>query len=185
VADHETKAVKAALACRAAIPALADKGWHVDFRIGLNTAPCQVGNFGSWDRLNYTAIGDGVNVASRLEALCKAYHCPILISDTTHKQLDTDVFVTRLVDKVAVKGKDAATIIYQVLGYKAEVSQTLQREFSEYNKAFALYSDGVYGAAQLMWRRLGALGDPTSRMMADRLDKGQPLAGGIWKWDTK
>jgi len=65
------------------------------------------------------------------------------------------------------------------------VSQTLQREFSEYNKAFALYSDGVYGAAQLMWRRLGALGDPTSRMMADRLDKGQPLAGGIWKWDTK
>jgi adenylate cyclase len=105
VADHETKAVRAALACRTAIPALADKGWPIDFRIGINTATCQVGNFGSWDRLNYTAIGDGVNVASRLEALCKAYHCPILISATTHEKLPSDTFVTRLVDKVAVKGK--------------------------------------------------------------------------------
>jgi len=185
VADHETKAVMAALACRAAIPALADKGWAVDFRVGINTASCQVGNFGSQDRLNYTAIGDGVNLASRLEALCKAYHCPILISDTTHKSLDSDSFVTRLVDKVAVKGKDAVTVVYEVVGSRCDVSPAVQRDLTEYERAFGLYCDGAYAAAQQIWRRQGAQGDATAQMMADRLAKGQPSLGGVWKWETK
>jgi len=186
VADHETKAVKAALACRAAIPALADKGWPIDFRIGINTASCQVGNFGSWDRLNYTAIGDGVNVASRLEALCKAYHCPILISATTHEKLLSETFVTRLVDKVSVKGKATATVLHEVVGYRGDVSPSTVHGLVEYEKAFGLYSDGSYSTAQLAWRRLGALGDQTAKMMADRLDKdGRPTVAGVWKWETK
>jgi len=143
VADHETKAVRAALACRAAIPALADKGWPIDFRIGINTASCQVGNFGSWDRLNYTAIGDGVNVASRLEALCKAYHCPILISETTHKKLMPDTFVTRLVDKVSVKGKDTMTVLHEVVGFQGDVSPSAVQGLADYGRAFAWYSDAA------------------------------------------
>eukprot|EP00667_Euglena_gracilis_P004852 EG_transcript_4878 len=115
---HEQRAVDAALACRAALPSLHDKGWNVDFRIGINTGDCQVGNFGSQDRLNYTAIGDDVNVASRLEALCKTYHTPLLVSGTTHAGLEPGMFLTRLVDKVAVKGKDGVTVLYQVLGWR-------------------------------------------------------------------
>jgi len=185
VADHETKAVKAALGCRAAIPELADKGWTVDFRIGINTAVCQVGNFGSWDRLNYTAIGDGVNVASRLEALCKAYHCPILISETTHKGLASDTFVTRLIDKVIVKGKDSVTTLHQVVGYREDVSPHALPGLVDYETAFVLYCSGSYTAAQQAWCKLAVLGDRTAQMMADRLEKGRPTAGGVWKWDTK
>jgi len=178
--------VKAALACRAAIPALADKGWPIDFRIGINTASCQVGNFGSWDRLNYTAIGDGVNVASRLEALCKAYHCPILISETTHKKLMPDTFVTRLVDKVSVKGKDTMTVLHEVVGFQGDVSPSAVQGLADYGRAFAWYSDGSYLAARQAWRRLGAFGDRTAQMMADRLDQGgRPTSAGVWKWETK
>jgi len=185
VADHETKAVRAALACRAAIPMLADRGWTVDFRSGINTAVCQVGNFGSWDRLNYTAIGDGVNVASRLEALCKAYHCPILISETTHKGLALDTFVTRLVDKVAVKGKDMITVLHQVVGYPEDVLPSALPGLLDYEKAFTLYCSGSYSAAQQAWRKLGMLGDQTAQMMADRLENDRPTSGGVWKWNTK
>jgi adenylate cyclase len=185
VADHETKAVRAALACRAAIPMLADRGWTVDFRSVINTAVCQVGNFGSWDRLNYTAIGDGVNVASRLEALCKAYHCPILISETTHKGLALDTFVTRLVDKVAVKGKDMITVLHQVVGYPEDVLPSALPGLLDYEKAFTLYCSGSYSAAQQAWRKLGMLGDQTAQMMADRLENDRPTSGGVWKWNTK
>jgi len=186
VADHETKAVRAALACRAAIPALDDKGWPINFRIGINTAICQVGNFGSWDRLNYTAIGDGVNLASRLEALCKAYHCPILISETTHEKLASEKFVTRLVDKVSVKGKDTVTVLHEVVGFQGDVSLNEVHRLAQYEKAFALYCDRSYSAAQQAWRQLGALGDQTAQMMADRLEKGgRPTVTGVWKWETK
>jgi len=186
VADHETKAVKAALACRAAIPELADKGWHIDFRIGINTASCQVGNFGSWDRLNYTVIGDGVNVACRLEALCKTYVCPILVSGATHKKLTRNTFATRLVDIVTAERKDTAIALYEVVGYRGDVSPGAAKQLAEYERAFSQYCDGSYLVAQQGWRQLAALGDLTAQMMADRLDKGgRPTVAGVWKWETK
>jgi len=183
VADHETKAVRAALACRTAIPELADKGWNIEFRIGINTALCQVGNFGSWDRLNYTAIGDGVNLANRLEGLCTAYRCPILISGTTHKNLATRTFTTRLVDKVTVKRRDTVTALHEVVGYRGDVSPNQACGLAEYEDAFAHYSNGSYLVAHQVWQKLGALGDKTAQMMADRLSKGErPTVTGVWNW---
>eukprot|EP00667_Euglena_gracilis_P028776 EG_transcript_37124 len=158
VAHHEQRAVEAALTCRAALPMLHDKGWKVDFRIGINTGDCQVGNFGSRDRLNYTAIGDNVNVASRLEALCKAYHTPLLVSGSTHARLEPGMFLTRLVDKVAVKGKDNVTVLHQVLGWWSDATHDDVSTCVLYEEAFAYYVKGNYDVARAGWERAAARG---------------------------
>lgn len=107
VEDHAVKACKAALLCQKDIEELEAKlGGTIDFytRIGINTANVIIGNFGSKERLNYTAMGDGVNLASRLEGVNKSFGTRILISDETYARVK-DRFETRKIGLVAVKGR--------------------------------------------------------------------------------
>jgi adenylate cyclase len=91
----------------------------VDMGIGLNTDMIVSGNIGSAKQMNYTLIGDGVNVASRLESACKAYSAHILISDNTYKRL-RGTYRIRDVDQVIVKGKTEPVGVYEVLDYHTE-----------------------------------------------------------------
>ena len=91
-------------------------------RIGINTGEAIVGNMGYKDRLSYTALGDTVNLASRLEGLNKHYGTRILISETTYDRV-RDEFVARPVDMVAVKGKNTAVGIYELLIEKDQAGQ--------------------------------------------------------------
>ena len=84
--------------------------------IGLNSGPLVLGTMGGRDRIQCTVLGDTVNLASRIEQLTKYYDCQFLIGEETFEQIKSeDEFSLRLVDFVAVKGKDQAVKIYEVL----------------------------------------------------------------------
>ncbi len=93
----------------------------VDIGIGLNSDLVVSGNIGSKKRMDYTIIGDGVNLAARLESACKQYGAHILISEFTYKQL-RGTYYSRELDFVIVKGKTQPVAIYEVLDYHTEDS---------------------------------------------------------------
>ncbi|HEY2806960.1 MAG TPA: adenylate/guanylate cyclase domain-containing protein [Gemmatimonadales bacterium] len=120
-ADHADRAADCALAMRDATAELA-RQWvaegkpDIHIGIGINTADVVVGNIGSLEhKLDYTVIGDGVNLASRLEGLNKEHGTTIIISETTRERLG-DRFETRPLGDTKVKGKERALPIFELLG---------------------------------------------------------------------
>jgi len=91
----------------------------VDIGIGLNSDTVVSGNIGSKKRMDYTVIGDGVNLAARLESACKAYGAKILISEFTYRLLRGTYFA-REIDWVTVKGKTEPVAVYEILDFHGE-----------------------------------------------------------------
>ena len=124
--DDEDRAVRAAVSMIRALhlwndQRVASGKKPVGMGIGLNTDTIVSGNIGSPKRMDYTLIGDGVNLASRLEGLCKEYHAGILISENTFRRLK-GTYRIREVDRVQVKGKTQSVGVYEVLDYHTEKS---------------------------------------------------------------
>ena len=115
--EHALLCCRAALACREAIEAAGvtdDQGHPLQVRIGVNSGRMLVGNIGSELRLNYTVIGDAVNVASRLEGANKHYETQILIGAET-KRLIEGAMVTREIDRIAVYGRTEGLAVYELI----------------------------------------------------------------------
>jgi adenylate cyclase len=91
----------------------------IEIGVGLNTDNVVSGNIGSPRRMDYTIIGDGVNLASRLERACKQFGSTILLSEMTYRRLKGS-YRMREVDRVIVKGKTEAVAVYEVLDYHTE-----------------------------------------------------------------
>jgi len=126
-ADHADRAADCALAMQAKTAELARR-WvaegkpDIHIGVGINTAEVVVGNIGSLaHKLDYTVIGDGVNLASRLESANKEFHTGIIISEFTLAKLG-DRFDVRALGDVKVKGKERPVAIYELLGRKAAVA---------------------------------------------------------------
>ncbi len=124
---HALDACSAAIRCQQKLDELR-QGWQAQkqppffTRIGINTGNLVVGNLGSSTRLDYTVIGDTVNLASRLEGLNKHYQTQNLISDHTYQEVK-EYFRTRRVDKVSVKGKTEGVWIYELIGFLNETKE--------------------------------------------------------------
>jgi adenylate cyclase len=133
-------------------------------RFGIHVDTVSVGHFGAPSRLSYTALGDGVNLASRLEGLCKQYGIVTLASDAVEERA-RDEFAFRLVDRVVVKGKTTALTVYEILGAVDEPIANLALARA-YERAFAAYTRGAFGEALSL---LGPLeNDGPSRVLAER-----------------
>lgn len=122
--DHAFNACAAALACREKIMEL-NRGWENEgrhpllTRIGISTGETLVGNVGSSERINYTVMGDNVNLASRLEGANKFYRTGIIVSRSTYEPV-ADKFWFRQLGIIAAKGKTARTPVYELVARKTE-----------------------------------------------------------------
>ncbi|MBD3304282.1 hypothetical protein GF343_03985 [Candidatus Woesearchaeota archaeon] len=106
--------------------------------IGLNTGNAVIGNMGSYERFDNTAMGDTINLGSRLEGLTKQYGAEIIISEFTQKEIKNS-FVTRKLDLVAVKGKKKPIFIYELVCRKEEITKKQKEKIESYEKGLELY----------------------------------------------
>jgi adenylate cyclase len=138
--DHALRCCRAALAIRGALGSAGltdDQGKPLQIRIGINSGRMLVGNIGSELRLNYTVIGDAVNVASRLESANKQYGTQILIGTET-KRLIGDAFLTREIDSIAVYGRTEGLAVYELIGL-AEVGGENTDWIASYEEGLSRY----------------------------------------------
>ncbi len=124
--DHALRAARAALACIEQFGHFVQERTALglstpEMRIGLSSGPCVVGNMGSANRFDYTAIGDAVNQAARLEGLNKVYGTRLLATEPTWRALDGQM-LGREIDRVVVKGKAGAVRVYEVIAVRSQAA---------------------------------------------------------------
>jgi adenylate cyclase len=155
---HAAKACKTALKMMDRVREL-QKTWeaegkpHLDIGIGLNTGMASVGNMGSALRYGYTALGDTVNLSSRLEGLNKDYGTHIIVNESTYAEAKDSGFVFRELDLIRVKGKLGPVTIYELIGRVGEDSaygtpEEVRVRLELFQKARALYCQRQWQAAQ-------------------------------------
>jgi adenylate cyclase len=150
--NHATLACYAALDSQAALTVLRDQ-WKKEglpdivARIGINAGPCIVGNMGSQTRLEYTVMGDCVNLASRLEGANKFYDTLILLGPRTVELAKNDIEV-REVDLLRVKGKNEPVVVYELLERKGQLSPQRMKTVSIYSEGLAAYKTRDFTAAK-------------------------------------
>ena len=127
--DDAERAVRAALAMQETMAAYREEtGTSMQLRIGINTGEVVVGNIGSYLRIDYTAIGDNVNIAARIESGTAAHQ--ILVSETTY-ETTKDYFEYNCVGERMMKGKTVPIKLYEVLGWKEEPTAASSAETAD------------------------------------------------------
>jgi len=195
--DDEDRAVRAAIAmireCRRWSLDRVRRGQKpVEMGIGLNTDMVVSGNIGSAKRMDYTLIGDGVNLASRLESACKAYSAQILISENTFNRL-RGTYRIRNIDQVVVKGKTEPVGVYEVLDHHTEESfPNLMDVVNYFNEGMRHYRAAKFANAITQFEKALAY-HPQDKLATTYIDRCQHLLdhppigdwNGVWVMTQK
>mmetsp|Transcript_790 Transcript_790/g.1481 ORF Transcript_790/g.1481 Transcript_790/m.1481 type:complete len:895 (-) Transcript_790:353-3037(-) len=206
VEEHAAKACSAALAQVEALRVLnetlaCDGLPQLTLRIGIHTGDVLSGNLGSATKMKFGCLGDPVNLASRLEGLCKVYGVGIICSGATFDELGSESsnFVTRKLDLVQVKGRQEATEIFELVGRRRNrvkrdgTKSNSMKELSElsefaklYEEALRAYQSAEFGEALDRFKALASQkpNDVACHMLLDRaqrcLEKSPLAAGQPW-----
>lgn len=163
----------------------------ISIGIGLNTDQILSGNIGSPQRMDYTLIGDGVNVAARLETATKQYAAKILISEQTRERL-SGVYRTRDVDEVIVQGKTEPVRVHEVLDYHTETTfPHLDEVVAHFREGRKMFAAGRWDDAIAAFRAALTLhpSDRLSEIYIERCTymKANPPDDwdGVWRLETK
>ncbi len=163
----------------------------VDMGLGLNTDKIVAGNIGSSKRMDYTMIGDGVNLAARLESACKQYSARILISDYTYQKLK-GTYQIRYIDDVVVKGKTEPVGVREVLDYhNKDTFPNLMDTVNHFNEGREHYKSGDWEKARKSFNECLKANpeDALSNTYLERLDylkKENPKDwDGVWVMTSK
>ena len=193
--EHARNGVLAALdmqkECRILNQKFAARGWPtLKIGVGVNSGSVRVGDMGSKVRRAYTAMGDAVNVASRLEGITKQYGADIIIGDGTRRLISR--FVLREVDRVRVKGKDEPVAIFEPLGLEGQVDPAKLNEIALWNQALRLYRAQDWDIAELQLLNLRKMAPASDmyQLFVERIAHYRahpPGAGwdGAWTFETK
>jgi adenylate cyclase len=155
----------AVLGCQTALDMMAQiqkmqREWEVqgkprlDIGIGLNTGVASVGNMGSSLRYGYTALGDSVNLSSRLEGLNKDYGTHILVNETTYLAARNSGFVFRELDLIRVKGKLQPVVIYELVACSSALTAEMQTLLDRFGEARELYRQRRWLEAQTAFQSI-------------------------------
>jgi adenylate cyclase len=150
--QHARNAVLAALemqkACSMLNQRFTARGWPtLSIGVGVNSGTVRVGDMGSQLRRAYTAMGDAVNVASRLEGRTKHYGVGILVGESTRRRVEEVTW--REIDRIKVKGKDEAITVYEPLGLAAELDAATQEELRLWAQALRAYRSRNWDLAEV------------------------------------
>lgn len=167
--DHELNACLGVLEMRRASRRLEEESGLYEMpllhtRFGLNTGDVLVGNIGAPNRFNYTALGDAVNTASRIEGLNKVYGTEVLLGEATAARVRGKV-VLREIDRVAVKGKQRSLTIFELVAAIDDVPPSTLTWIEDYERALRAYQARRFDEALAGF---SALWDPASEVMAGR-----------------
>ena len=195
--DDEDRALRASIAMIRSL-----REWNVerdargepllDMGVGLNTDSVVAGNIGSPKRMDYTIIGDGVNLASRLESACKQYGARVLLSELTVTRLK-GVYRLREADLVIVKGKTQPVSVYECLDYHDETSfPNLMETLGAFNEGLQRYREADFAKA-LGWFEQALEANPGDKLAGiyvercrTMLDEPAPSEwDGVWVMSEK
>ena len=196
--DDEDRSVRAAIAMLTELAVYnqerKDHGkLPIEMGVGINTGIIVSGNIGSPKRMDFTVIGDGVNLAARLESACKQYAARLLISENTFKKL-RGIYQAREIDLVVVKGKTEPVAVYELIDYHTEETfPNLMEVMNHFKDGLNKYRQGNWEKSVDAFQEALSLhsDDRISQIYIDRcrhyMDHPPPedWGGGVWTMTSK